>query len=1831
MDRNHVEVDSEDAEFLRLRQLGKDAHVRISDTPLDLEGWPGRVSLFAISNRTGYFVAGLNDAFVVAPIQGLRGAFDSEASYRPQYTTPLPSRPIIVKFTSDGDRIVVCTRDGRVFVYGTPRNASAWNPESTNPLPALSPFHEFTHSSLPIRDVHPNPSDRPETVAILRGGDSSGSLVEILDTKESKVLGSIPAESGPSFQTAISWSPKGKQIAVGNKGGQVLQFAADGSQKASIPPADDSKQQEVVSVFWLEPTVFIVTYRNPEEEHEYAPYIIIHDARAGKITDILLRDDPTSPWGLTSRESARSYVHLKSWQPTKHLLLVTDAPADEIGVVACFEGSNPRWTKLDLDDTARATLPMGDDGPSTLIGFDLDLTSTTSISTSTQFGDDSPPLPPAPIVFGYTNEGIVLAYHVLNSQTPVYPGMMPFDPSAVPSTPPRPTDPRLNQTTPVTTTPPVAQSTTPGTPPVKPAFGQPTFGQPAFGQSTFGQSTFGTTTPTGTPSKPPSFGQTGFGQTSSFGGGSPIPAFGQTSFGAAANKPAFGQPAFGQTGFGATPSTSPTATFGAPAAGTGFSAFSAKPATFGSTGFGFGAVASPAPAFGSTGFSGFGAPSGTPTAPAPSSTGGFSAFASSSKSSSIAPGTGAFGSFASGTSSSSAAEAAKKEEKPLAFAAAPATKPAEPTAKPVFGATTSFGGFGSGGFGGSFGASKAATPAPVNVGKGGAFGGFTGASGFSAFAAKSDSSTSFGDLLGSGGDIKAPPATSTSETSKGASLPKISIAKHTSNLRAVNRDGEDDDEDDGKKETTSTKKSLADEIDKRDSDEEEPPKPRSRERAASPPPSAFSMMSLGTARPSEASYTAANTPSIFNSMSLSTTPRLSTTPKPPPSAAFSAFSGYPMSTSTDFDRSPSDTATEVNRGKDDDDKGSDGDEKEDEDADADADAEGKDSDDDFVLSAPLSPVTEERDTEDEDTSNANDGSYVMAQPPSPPADETTTPRGTPKKSDSTTPEGTPERSEESVVKPRSASPTPPPASSRSSSSSPSSNLNIPTQTPPVVRPFGGRGPFSAAPAVSSPLAAPPISGPSPSKTDKESEAATEDVEESPSNRKLAQQQGKDQSDVEESPTKPRAKQGEGAKVPLPSEDESKSRPPPPKTPPLGFGLFGSGPRSRGQSTSSTTPAPTPTNVFGGSTTPIPTPAPPNLFANAANTKPVTSNIFGAASGPSPVKPVFGTPTFSFGGKSTSAQPATTPAQAPSTGIKPPTLGGFASFANPAVTTTSSKPAAPVFGGFGSMAPPTSGGLFGVTPSSNATLARKETGASGLGGLPGKPPAQAARTPTPPTTSATAPATSANLSIRIRGPVPSPGPAPPPPNALEGQFKQVIDEIQLELAHLVIAVEEAKREHVKLVGGGRRVPLDARGRDYLDQPAAWSFSDLSAVQVVAGGFREEVEVVDAIHKEMKRIIAVIHGLAPKLETRQAEIRRFSQGRDDPEVAAMIRERQLGPEQEANQIRLRRLCESVGKSVEQLEVFVEGEKRRLDQAKAGKHPIQPPPLESITRSMARMKATANLRLQELTDLEQRLAALNLEEVDPQGDQIYMSPEGTKPTLTPEPRTAQLLATTQERLSSSMASVGLVRRSSAMSSTSTGRKVSRAPSDPVVAAAAAAALNSEGSSQRLRDALFQVRSEMGGETPWNKTVYETEKKGRGPIVDERVMYGLKRTRTKNYASLPAWAKPEQEGLRRATTTSGLVSPLVKKNSEGSIPSNVRNDVPSFSFEAQVGKGGRLNRLSMGPGPLVSTVSLPNLGKGGPVRMKPLPKAQPSPIPPATSRVGRRGYGLPPDVDDD
>ncbi|KAA1467361.1 hypothetical protein DENSPDRAFT_238123 [Dentipellis sp. KUC8613] len=592
-----VALEAEDStpDFLSIKLVNKRARVKLSPRPVDLAPIPSKAQLFTIANGKGWFAAVVHNldgssSVVCSPLADLRSQLsslegESAEAFRPQRTLPLPGVvPNHVTFACNESRLLVGLVSGPILVFDAAALCTAG--ES-----GVSPLHTFpSTTSTGARHICPNPGDIPELVAVLREADGQpdSQLVEVLNVMTMQsVAGWRSGGSSDTFPTSLSWSPKGKQLAIGLQSGDIISFSPTdpNSVKSFIPKPPTANNRGVIHATWLSNPAFYTIYADPgplDPQADQSHMIVSFDNKRSTATDVSL---PLSFFPTGIRPPGAFTVALRNWDPAKILVVVGDSTTADIGVIGCVATSpgEEKWQRLSLDESATPTMPLdAESNETTMIGFELDLKNTQPFTHMTASGE-TVDVPPPPIMYAFASDGTLTGWYIVNTRGTPYPGMLAdasasqpaSQPTASASPTPVPTASPFGQ--PAPTTSPFGQAAPSAFgQPATSAFGQPTqsaFGQPA--QPAFGQaSAFGSQTT-------PAFGQTAFGG-SSFGQPS---AFGQSS-GSTFGKSAFGQAsgsAFGQTSspFGQTAAPATSSTGGA------FSSFAtAGPAKFGQAGFG---------------------------------------------------------------------------------------------------------------------------------------------------------------------------------------------------------------------------------------------------------------------------------------------------------------------------------------------------------------------------------------------------------------------------------------------------------------------------------------------------------------------------------------------------------------------------------------------------------------------------------------------------------------------------------------------------------------------------------------------------------------------------------------------------------------------------------------------------------------------------------------------------------------------------------------------------------------------------------------------------------------------------------------------------------------------------------------------------------------------------------------------------------------------------------------------------------------------------------------------------------------------------------------------
>ena len=113
----------------------------------------------------------------------------------------------------------------------------------------------------------------------------------------------------------------------------------------------------------------------------------------------------------------------------------------------------------------------------------------------------------------------------------------------------------------------------------------------------------------------------------------------------------------------------------------------------------------------------------------------------------------------------------------------------------------------------------------------------------------------------------------------------------------------------------------------------------------------------------------------------------------------------------------------------------------------------------------------------------------------------------------------------------------------------------------------------------------------------------------------------------------------------------------------------------------------------------------------------------------------------------------------------------------------------------------------------------------------------------------------------------------------------------------------------------------------------------------------------------------------VQAKLEEVARYLDSRDDPALARLIKTRQLSPEQQSNQLRIRSSMQAVEMALETAESAVARLKQSVNKDKLNRKPMQAPTLDSIFRTSRNIGAALMAKRAELDELQLRVEMLNM----------------------------------------------------------------------------------------------------------------------------------------------------------------------------------------------------------------------------------------------------------------
>ncbi|KAI1314889.1 hypothetical protein EDD11_001612 [Mortierella claussenii] len=394
------EIEFTPNEDLQYREFSPGVTLQLVDAPVT-PGAASHSSLFAVSNKFGYFVAGSSHCFVFDKLSTLRKAFlegsEEENAFESRTKIDIPNNALrMIRLSADEQTVVASLVGGKILLY----KASDLMAKVTG----VQPYGSLELDDE-ILDIRPNPSPEKNGLAAVLLVNQSIKLIN-MDGAPSVTLNKCK-------YTAMAWSAKGKQIMCGTATGTLQQIDPEGVIKKEHQANPDNDGQWVMFINWIETSVFIVVYCSPPQDDqtptEYNVCVISKEVPAqptylsfGDICFAMPEEEAGSTYFMTPS--------IKSWgTEIKDLITVASSPSMDVGVIG--RAGDGSWRKWDLDDTKRATVPGAD---CVCVGTGLDLTSTEILDP---VEEDAPKVQPSPIFYIYNNLGRLAAYHIINLET----------------------------------------------------------------------------------------------------------------------------------------------------------------------------------------------------------------------------------------------------------------------------------------------------------------------------------------------------------------------------------------------------------------------------------------------------------------------------------------------------------------------------------------------------------------------------------------------------------------------------------------------------------------------------------------------------------------------------------------------------------------------------------------------------------------------------------------------------------------------------------------------------------------------------------------------------------------------------------------------------------------------------------------------------------------------------------------------------------------------------------------------------------------------------------------------------------------------------------------------------------------------------------------------------------------------------------------------------------------------------------------------------------------------------------------------------------------------
>ncbi|XP_069120007.1 nuclear pore complex protein Nup214-like isoform X2 [Argopecten irradians] len=389
-----------DVKDFKFQQL---CRFRISDSPSDLPKQKSR--LVAASSQYGLAFVGYDTGFKV--IRPAELSKIDQANAKERMTVIIDNFPVVADVKVAGavscialnaDELslaVVVTRADQVqaLIYDVRAFTGDVASVQSFLIVPLTKGGDARFEDLAWNPVQPN------TLVTV---DTNGGINLFNITDSLGLVATIPSSSA----NCVCWSPRGKQLVVGTSEGKLIQYDQELKMKREwpCPTVLTRGTYKVVGVIWLSTFEFLTAFISDDAETSDQPDIVLIRGSKDGPVNYQNFEDPCFGNG-EERERRVLFQHLTRWE----MILACSSNACEISVVGKHQSEQCDWERWNLDDSARAELPLTDNHEDTFpMGVAIDYSSQHPIP----LGEGHHPS--SPILLLLSTDGVLVPYYMMN-------------------------------------------------------------------------------------------------------------------------------------------------------------------------------------------------------------------------------------------------------------------------------------------------------------------------------------------------------------------------------------------------------------------------------------------------------------------------------------------------------------------------------------------------------------------------------------------------------------------------------------------------------------------------------------------------------------------------------------------------------------------------------------------------------------------------------------------------------------------------------------------------------------------------------------------------------------------------------------------------------------------------------------------------------------------------------------------------------------------------------------------------------------------------------------------------------------------------------------------------------------------------------------------------------------------------------------------------------------------------------------------------------------------------------------------------------------------------